>query len=86
MAKHICYVHQNMRAPKTQQVIYEPHLIRAYIAFCKKYQPMIPRNVQEIIMKNYVKKRSEYKKSLKHEDEGYLYTTPRTLLGIIRLA
>lgn len=37
-------------------------------------------------MKNYVKKRSEYKKSLKHEDEGYLYTTPRTLLGIIRLA
>jgi len=23
---------------------------------------------------------------LKHEEEGYLYTTPRTLLGIIRLS
>jgi DNA replication licensing factor MCM7 len=32
-----------------------------------------------------VKKRAEYKKASK-TDENYLYTTPRTLLGIIRLS
>jgi len=61
MANHICNVHKNENAPKTKQIQYKPPLIRAYIAFCKKYQPMIPRDVQKIIMKNYVKKRSEYK-------------------------
>ena len=36
-------------------------------------------------MKSYVKKRMEYKKA-SQTDDNYLYTTPRTLLGIIRLA
>jgi len=37
-------------------------------------------------MKSYVRKRTEYKKALKHDGESYIYTTPRTLLGIIRLS
>jgi len=59
-----------MKAPKKETSVFEPHMIRAYIAFCKKYNPKIPRDVQENIMKSYVKKRSDYKKSLKHEGEG----------------
>jgi DNA replication licensing factor MCM7 len=39
-----------------------------------------------MITKSYVKKRSDYKKSLSHENGSYIYTTPRTLLGIIRLS
>ena len=45
MAKHICYVHQNMRAPKKEVPAFDPHLMRAYIAFSKRYNPMIPKDV-----------------------------------------
>ena len=86
MAKHICYVHQNMKAPKSDKIAFDPYLIRAYVAFSKTYRPMIPKNIQEMIKKYYVKRRMEYKKSLKSQDESYIYTTPRTLLAIIRLS
>jgi len=42
MAKHICFVHQNMRAPKSDIPTFEPAMIRSYIAFSKKYNPTIP--------------------------------------------
>jgi len=45
MAKHICHVHQHMRAPKRAMKAYDRNVIRSYIAWAKKYQPMIPKSV-----------------------------------------
>lgn len=86
MAKHICHVHTTMKPPKSNVLLYDPSLIRSYIAYCKeKYNPYIPKHIQDIITRSYVKKRKEYKKASR-TDDNYIYTTPRTLLGIIRLS
>ena len=83
MAKHICFVHQHSKAPKQEQAYFSPEKIRAYVSYCKKFSPTIPTNVQQFIVKSYVQKRKEY---LADNEQGFQYTTPRTLLGIIRLS
>ena len=52
-----------------------------YISEAKKYQPTIGKNLHEYIVQKYLEKRKD-----NSEKVGYVYTTPRTLLGIIRLS
>jgi DNA replication licensing factor MCM7 len=54
-----------------------------YIAIAKQYEPIVTKEVHEFIAEKYVSKRMEQSNKLM---EGYTYTTPRTLLAIIRLS
>jgi DNA replication licensing factor MCM7 len=83
MASHITYVHQKLKPPELDFGPLDDKFMRAYIAEAKKIEPTIPNEVQQFIVNKYVEKRQEQNNQ---EKAGYVYVTPRTLLGIIRLA
>ena len=80
MAKHIGYVHQKKEGPKTNN--YSSDILRTYISVAKTYNPVINEDLHNQLTKIYIQKRKEQTDVSK---EGYAYTTPRTLLGLIRL-
>lgn len=83
MASHITFVHQKLKPPELDFDPLDDKFMRAYIAEAKKLEPTIPWNVQQFIVNKYVEKRQEQNNQ---EKIGYVYVTPRTLLGIVRLA
>lgn len=58
-------------------------MIKAYVSHAKRFHPTINKELHDFLVQRYLEKRKEQDESVK---EGYCYTTPRTLLGIIRLA
>jgi len=83
MCRHICYVHRNLVAPKSSFEPYSIEFIKTFIAMTLQYEPLVNSDVHEYIIEKYVSKRMEQSSKLM---EGYVYTTPRTLLAVIRLS
>lgn len=83
LARHITSVHKNRTAPDLGFIPFDATLMRAYVAEAKRFEPIIPSEVHEHIVNQYL-----YKRQLQTQvsKAGYMYVTPRTLLGIIRLA
>ncbi|KAM3132906.1 hypothetical protein pb186bvf_015054 [Paramecium bursaria] len=83
IAQHIGNVHQNKDNAKRKYEVYSEEEIKTYIAMTQQYHPLIKSDVHQFITEQYVQRRQvSYDKT----KEGYSYTTPRTLLGIIRLS
>jgi DNA replication licensing factor MCM7 len=82
MSRHIAYVHQNNRFPAEIQA-FDASFIRAYVAQAKRFNPTIAPALHAYIIQKYVDKRKEQNELSR---KGHAYTTPRTLLAIIRLA
>ncbi|KUI57565.1 DNA replication licensing factor mcm7 [Cytospora mali] len=88
LAKHVAYVHMHNRHPDigtADEVVFSPDEVRAYISLARNYRPVVPQNVSEYLIKTYVKMRDSQKKAEKRGKQ-FAHTTPRTLLGIVRLA
>lgn len=86
LAEHITFVHKNKRHPPTQdQRLFDAHFLKNYIAYARQFNPVVPSHLHEFITSEYVKKR-KFESNYKSDKTKYAYTTPRTLLGIIRLA
>lgn len=87
LAKHVAYVHMNSRHPDLgdNQVVFSPHEVRSYVAQARTYRPVVPQSVSDYVIKTYVRLRDQQKRA---EQRGKLFThtTPRTLLGVVRLA
>eukprot|EP00831_Metopus_contortus_P020906 TRINITY_DN19286_c0_g1_i4.p2 TRINITY_DN19286_c0_g1~~TRINITY_DN19286_c0_g1_i4.p2 ORF type:complete len:210 (-),score=27.56 TRINITY_DN19286_c0_g1_i4:166-795(-) len=83
LAKHVASVHQLLAAPTTDFEPYDAAFIRNYISEAKKLNPIVPDSLHREIVNMYVEKRKEHAQAQK---VGYMYVTPRTLIGIIRLA
>eukprot|EP00359_Climacostomum_virens_P002732 CAMPEP_0204906520 /NCGR_PEP_ID=MMETSP1397-20131031/6020_1 /ASSEMBLY_ACC=CAM_ASM_000891 /TAXON_ID=49980 /ORGANISM="Climacostomum Climacostomum virens, Strain Stock W-24" /LENGTH=722 /DNA_ID=CAMNT_0052075517 /DNA_START=35 /DNA_END=2200 /DNA_ORIENTATION=- len=83
LARHITSVHKHRHAPDLGFIPFDATLMRAYIAEAKRFEPTIPSEVHEHIVEQYLSKRQQQTQVSK---AGYMYVTPRTLLGIIRLA
>jgi len=85
LAQHVTYVHMNNKHPETEGVVFTPHEVRQYIAQARSWRPTVPKEVSEYMIGAYVKMRQQQKK-----DEGgkkhFTHTSPRTLLGIVRLS
>ncbi|KAF6031212.1 MCM7 [Bugula neritina] len=81
LAQHITYVHQHNNHPPKQFQPLDMKLMRRYIAACKTKQPLIPEELNEYISGAYVEMRKEAR-----NNNEMLFTSPRTLLGIVRLA
>lgn len=54
---------------------------RRYVALCKEKQPVIPENLTDYIVSSYV----EMRKDARGNRES-TFTSPRTLLAILRLS
>ena len=86
LAEHITYVHKNHGKPPTEQKeLYDPDFLKNYIAFARQFNPVVPEHLHQFITDEYVRKRKK-ESNYKVDKTKYAYTTPRTLLGIIRLA
>ncbi|KAH6606551.1 hypothetical protein Trco_005704 [Trichoderma cornu-damae] len=87
LAKHVTYVHMNSRHPDlgTDNVIFSPHEVRSYVAQARTYRPVVPESVSEYMIKTYVRLRDQQQRAEK-KGKQFTHTTPRTLLGVVRLA
>lgn len=81
LAQHITYVHQHSSHPPTQFQPLDMNLMRRYITACKEKQPVIPENLTDYIVGAYVEMRKEAR-----SNRESTFTSPRTLLAILRLA
>ena len=85
LAAHVTYVHMNNEHPQMDGVVFAPHEVRQYIAQARTYRPTVPKSVSEYMVGAYVRMRQQQKR-----DEGskkqFTHTSPRTLLGVLRLA
>ncbi|KAM7192283.1 DNA replication licensing factor mcm7 [Rhypophila sp. PSN 637] len=89
LAKHVTYVHMNGRHPDIgtgpDEIVFSPQEVRAYVAQARTYRPVVPKTISEYMVKTYVRMRSQQKRAEKR-NENFGHTTPRTLLGVVRLA
>ncbi|KAE9578848.1 DNA replication licensing factor mcm7 [Colletotrichum fructicola] len=87
LAKHVAYVHMHMKHPDigTDSVVFSPHEVRSYVAQARTYRPVVTEGINEYIIKTYVRMREQQRRAEK-KGQQFTHTTPRTLLGIIRLA
>ncbi|KOS19480.1 DNA replication licensing factor mcm7 [Escovopsis weberi] len=87
LAKHVTFVHMNSRHPDlgTDNVVFTPHEVRSYVAQARTYRPILPESISEYMIKTYVRLREQQKRAEK-KGKQFTHTTPRTLLGVVRLA
>ncbi|KAK1754856.1 DNA replication licensing factor mcm7 [Echria macrotheca] len=92
LAKHVTYVHMHSRHPDVAAgadgnapVVFSPQEVRAYVAAARGYRPVVPQAVSEYMVKTYVRLRAQQKRAEK-KNQNFGHTTPRTLLGVVRLA
>ena len=85
LAHHVAYVHMNNKHPETEGVVFTPHEVRQYIAQARSWRPTVPKDVSEYMVGAYVRMRQRYK-SEEGGKKQFTYTSPRTLLGVLRLS
>ncbi|KAK5330005.1 DNA replication licensing factor MCM7 [Exophiala xenobiotica] len=87
LANHVCYVHMHNAHPEREGegVVFSPNEVRQYIAQARTFRPNVPKSVSEYMVGAYVRMRQQQKR-----DEGskkqFTHTSPRTLLGVLRLS
>ncbi|KAH7417392.1 MCM2/3/5 family-domain-containing protein [Cadophora sp. MPI-SDFR-AT-0126] len=85
LARHVTFVHMNNKHPDTDGVVFTPHEVRQYVAQARTFRPVVPTPVSEYMVKAYVKMRDQQSRDEKNKKQ-FTHTSPRTLLGILRLA
>jgi len=100
LAMHVCKVHTNYDGPGKKAKIdastqegdvlnlgfspFDGNFMRSYIRRARAHEPMIEDSLQREIVDAYVNMRDEEKKG--DVDSRKSYTTPRTLLALLRLS
>jgi DNA replication licensing factor MCM7 len=85
LAKHVTFVHMHNRHPDTEGVVFSPHEVRQYVAQARSYRPTVPHDVSEYMVKAYVGMRDQQGRDEKARKQ-FAHTSPRTLLGVLRLS
>lgn len=67
-----------------QSLNIDAEVMRSFIAKAQSYEPTIPADLHNYIVAKYVEKRKFQREG--SEEVSYMYITPRTLLGIIRIS
>ena len=85
LAQHVTFVHMNSKHPEADGVVFSASEVRQYIAQARSFRPTVPKEVSNYMVGVYVRMRQAQKR-----DEGgkkqFAHTSPRTLLGILRLS
>jgi DNA replication licensing factor MCM7 len=84
LADHVLQVHQHGRvpAPESEHAPLTPEQLRTYVAMAKQHAPKIPEDLTEYVASIY----GELRRQEAMADRPNSYTTPRTLLSILRLS
>jgi DNA replication licensing factor MCM7 len=85
LAQHVAYVHMHNKQPDMDFTPIDSNTIREYISRARTFRPVVPKEVGDYVVQSYINMRKEA-----HRNEGsvkkFSHITPRTLLGILRLA
>lgn len=85
LAHHVTFVHMNNKHPDSDGVVFTPHEVRQYIAQARSWRPTVPKDVSEYMVGAYVRMRQQQKRD-ESGNKYFTHTSPRTLLGILRLS
>ena len=89
LARHVSFVHQNLRPPVAEFTPLTSPFMRSYVSLARRYSPYIPEELTQHIVRSYVSMRKDEDIDGQSEDGqagGTTYTTARTLLSVLRLA
>lgn len=81
LAHHITFVHQNCHEPPSDFEPLDIKLMRKYISFAKRCNPIVPEYLTEDIVAAYIDMRQDAR-----NNKDMTYTSARTLLAILRLS
>lgn len=92
LARHVLQVHQKnagKQASSEQEI--DPDMMRDLFIECKKFNPTLPKHligeVKDMYVEQRTKERGQFESSLSGESFTALtYTTPRSLLAVLRLS
>jgi DNA replication licensing factor MCM7 len=87
LAHHVCHVHMHNKHPERdgEGVVFSPHEVRQYIAQARTFRPNVPKSVSEYMVGAYVRMRQQQKRE-ENSKKQFTHTSPRTLLGVLRLS
>ncbi|KAG8855574.1 Mcm2-7 hexameric complex component [Serendipita sp. 411] len=85
LAHHVTHVHMHNSHPPLEHDPVDPVIMKHYIAQAREMRPTVPSTVSSYIVSAYVKLRKQ-QASEEGLKKSHVYTTARTLLGILRLA
>ena len=87
LARHVTYVHMNNKHPEPQGAgfIFSPNEVRQWVARARSYRPVLSKPVHDYLVGAYVRLRQQQKRD-EAGKKTFTHTSPRTLLGIIRLS
>lgn len=83
LVHHIIHVHRFGIPPEREFSPISAEMLRAYVAYARRFQPEIPNELTEYIVNMYVQMRLHESKA---GENAMGYTTARTLHSILRLA
>ncbi|KAK8167959.1 MCM2/3/5 family-domain-containing protein [Phyllosticta citrichinensis] len=89
LARHVTYVHIHNKHPETADngngPVFTPHEVRQWIARARSYRPTVPKEVNDYLVAAYVRMRQQQVRD-ESQRRAFTHTSPRTLLGVLRLA
>lgn len=85
LAEHVAYVHMFNKHPTVDIETIDEQTMRQYISIARQYKPVITKEVSDYVVSTYIKLRQESKRN-ENSKTFFAHTSPRTLLGILRMA
>ncbi|ODQ45571.1 hypothetical protein PICMEDRAFT_16872 [Pichia membranifaciens NRRL Y-2026] len=85
LAEHVAYVHMFNKHPTINVQTVDEQTMRQYISVARQYKPVITKDVSDYVVSTYIKLRQESKKN-ENSNTFFSHTSPRTLLGILRMS
>ena len=87
LARHVTHVHIHNAHPEPQGggLIFSPNEVRQWVARARSYRPVVPKQISDYLVGAYVRLRQQQKRD-EAGKKTFTYTSPRTLLGILRLS
>lgn len=87
LARHVTHVHIHNKHPEPQAggLIFSPNEVRQWVARARSYRPVVPKQVSDYLVGAYVRLRQQQKRD-EAGKKTFTHTSPRTLLGILRVS
>jgi DNA replication licensing factor MCM7 len=86
LARHVTYVHIHNKHPEAADgIVFTPAEVQQYVARARSYRPVVPKEVSDYMIGSYVRMRQQHKRD-ENSKKAFTHTSPRTLLGTLRLS
>ena len=87
LARHVAYVHMHNAHPEPQAggLIFSPAEVRQWVSRARSFRPVVPKSVSDYLVGAYVRLRQQQKRD-EANSRTFTHTSPRTLLGVLRLS